>query len=291
MKLVSFIVQETTGKRASYGAVIGNRVIDLATPEASSLRQALAAGGVPSLEQRLMANSHHGGLPLDGLTLLPPIPDPNKILCVGLNYFLHAQEVNMPVPSNPSVFVRYPNSIVGQNEPILRPPESEQFDYEAEMAIIIGKRGRRISEETAMQHVAGYCCMAENSIRDWQRHSAQATPGKNFYRSGALGPWIVTPDEIGDLRQLEIVGRLNGEVMQHDSIAQLIFPVPRLIAYLSTFTELEAGDVIATGTPAGVGMSRKPQRWLRSGDVFEVEITGLGVLRNPVVDETIPQEF
>lgn len=191
----------------------------------------------------------------------------------------------MPVPSNPSVFTRYPSSFVGQDDDVLRPRESEQFDYEAELAVVIGRGGRRIRESQAMDHVAGYSCMAENSVRDWQRHSAQATPGKNFFHSGAFGPWLVTPDEVGDIGQLQIIGRLNQEVVQRDTLDQLIFKVPRLIAYLSTFTELVPGDVIATGTPAGVGLSRKPQRWLRPGDVFEVEITGLGTLRNTVADD------
>lgn len=285
MKLVSYIEPGSEGKKASYGALDGERLIDLATSEAPTLRQALAADGLEGLRQRLKARLKTNGTPLAGLALLPPIPDPEKILCIGLNYYLHAEEVNMAVPSNPSVFVRYPSSFVGQGAAVLRPPESEQFDYEAEMAVVIGRGGRRISEEQAMEHVAGYCCMAENSVRDWQRHSAQATPGKNFFHSGAIGPWLVTPDEIGDLSRLEIIGRLNNHVVQRDTIDQLIFGIPRLIAYLSTFTELVPGDVIATGTPAGVGLSRKPQRWLRPGDVFEVEITGLGVLRNPVADD------
>lgn len=285
MKLVSYIEPGSEGKKASYGALDGERLIDLATSEALTLRQALAADGLEGLRQRLKARLKTNETPLAGLALLPPIPDPEKILCIGLNYYLHAEEVNMAVPSNPSVFVRYPSSFVGQGAAVLRPPESEQFDYEAEMAVVIGRGGRRISEEQAMEHVAGYCCMAENSVRDWQRHSAQATPGKNFFHSGAIGPWLVTPDEIGDLSRLEIIGRLNNHVVQRDTIDQLIFGIPRLIAYLSTFTELVPGDVIATGTPAGVGLSRKPQRWLRPGDVFEVEITGLGVLRNPVADD------
>ena len=290
MKLLSYIEPGTHGKKASYGALDGDRLVDLATHEAPTLRMALAAEGVEGLRQRLEARSQDAGIPLAGVQLLPPVPDPEKILCIGLNYYLHAQEVNMQVPSNPSVFVRYPNSFVGQGAAVLRPPESEQFDYEAEMAVVIGRGGRRIPEEQAMQHVAGYSCMAENSVRDWQRHSAQATPGKNFFHSGAIGPWLVTPEEVGDVSRLEIIGRLNQEVVQRDTLDQLIFSIPRLIAYLSTFTKLVPGDVIATGTPAGVGLSRKPQRWLRPGDVFEVEITGLGVLRNPVADDNISQE-
>lgn len=290
MKLVSYIERGAHGNKASYGALDGDRLVDLSTRETPTLRGALATEGVEGLRQRLEARRKDAGIPATSVQLLPPIPDPEKILCIGLNYFLHAQEVNMQVPSNPSVFVRYPNSLVGQGQPVLRPPESEQFDYEAEMAVVIGRGGRRIPEAQAMQHVAGYSCMAENSVRDWQRHSAQATPGKNFFHSGAIGPWLVTPDEAGDVGQLEIIGRLNQEIVQRDTLDQLIFSIPRLIAYLSTFTELVPGDIIATGTPAGVGLSRKPQRWLRPGDIFEVEITRLGTLRNPVNDDHISQD-
>lgn len=285
MKLVSYIEPGTDGKGPSYGALDGDRLVSLATPQAPSLRQALTTDGLEGLRSRFGELAKTKGIPAEGVKLLPPIPQPEKILCIGLNYYLHAREVDMPVPSNPSVFTRYPNSFVGQHDDVLRPRESEQFDYEAELAVVIGRGGRRISESRAMEHVAGYCCMAENSVRDWQRHSAQATPGKNFFHSGAFGPWLVTPDEAGDISQLQLTGRLNQEVVQQDTLDQLIFSVPRLIAYLSTFTELVPGDVIATGTPAGVGLSRKPQRWLRPGDVFEVEITGLGTLRNTVADD------
>lgn len=289
MKLVSYIEPGSGGKQASYGTLDGDRLINLVTPEAPTLRIALANEGVEGLQQRFAARAENSGITLAGVQLLPPIPDPEKILCVGLNYYLHAQEVGMQVPLNPSIFLRYPNSFVGDGAPVLRPPESEQFDYEAELAVIIGRGGRRIPEAQALQHVAGYCCMAENSVRDWQRHSTQATPGKNFFRSGAMGPWLVTPDEAGDIASMEITGKLNQKVVQRDTLDQLIFGIPRLIAYLSTFTELVPGDVIATGTPAGVGLSQKPQRWLRAGDVFEVSITGLGTLRNPVTDEQIKQ--
>ncbi|MES2536203.1 MAG: fumarylacetoacetate hydrolase family protein [Pseudomonadota bacterium] len=285
MKLVSYIRRGHGSAAASYGALVGDRIIELATPGAPSLRQALATEGIAGLQSRLASASNSAGIAQSEVQLLPPIPDPEKILCIGLNYYLHAKEVNMPVPSQPSVFVRYPNSLVGQGQPVLRPPESEQLDYEAELAVVIGRGGRRIPEASAMEHVAGYACLAENSVRDWQRHSNQATPGKNFFHSGAFGPWLVTPDEAGPPDQMRVVGRLNGEEMQRDTIDQLIFPIPFLIAYLSTFTELVPGDVISTGTPAGVGISKKPQLWMKSGDVFEVEITGLGVLRNPVLDD------
>ncbi len=290
MKLVSYIEPGAVGNKGTYGAIDGYRLVDLSTREAPTLRSALVAEGVEGLQQRFDARRKDAGIQVASVQLLAPIPDPEKILCIGLNYYRHAQEVNMQVPSNPSVFVRYPSSFVGQGQPVLRPPESVQFDYEAEMAVVIGRGGRRIPEAHAMQHVAGYSCMAENSVRDWQRHSAQATPGKNFFHSGAIGPWLVTPDEVGDVGRLEIIGRLNQDVVQRDTLDQLIFSIPRLIAYLSTFTELVPGDVIATGTPAGVGLSRKPQRWLRPGDTFEVEITGLGTLRNPVHDDQTKQE-
>lgn len=286
MKLVSYLDNRNGSMRPSYGALVGEHIIDLATEDAPTLRDALALHGVAALGERLAAASGVRGVPLSETTLLAPITNPDKILCVGLNYHLHAQEANMPVPSKPSVFVRFPSSFAASGQPVLRPVESEQFDYEAELAVVIGRRGRRIDERNAMQYVAGYACMAENSVRDWQRHTAQATPGKNFMQTGGFGPWLVTPDEAPAPEAMVVEGRINGETVQRDSCANMIFSVATIIAYLSTFTELLPGDVIATGTPAGVGMSRKPPRWLRDGDVFEVEISGLGVLRNPVRDET-----
>lgn len=289
MKLVSYS-HPSSGSNlgngaVSYGAIVDDAVIDLATAEAPTLRQALAADGLIGLQQRLATANRSNGVALSEVILMPPIPDPEKILCIGLNYYLHAKEVNMAVPGQPSVFVRYPSSLTGHNQPVLRPPESEQLDYEAELAVVIGRAGRRIPVERAMNYVAGYACLAENSVRDWQRHSNQATPGKNFVKSGAFGPWLVTPDEAGPVEKMQIIGRLNGEEVQRDTGEQMIFSVAALIAYLSTFTELMPGDVISTGTPAGVGVSRKPQRWLKPGDVFEVEISGLGILRNPVIDD------
>ena len=167
----------------------------------------------------------------------------------------------------------------------MRPRESTQLDYEAEIAVIIGRPGRRIAEADAHRHVAGYACYNDGSVRDWQRHTSQFTPGKNFDRTGSFGPWIVTADEIPDPRALTLTTRLSGEVMQHSSVDLLIFDIPALLAYLSTFTELQPGDVIATGTPGGVGMARDPQRWMQPGEVVEVDIDGIGVLRNPIGTE------
>ena len=285
MKLVSYIDRATA--RASFGAVVNEHIIDLAIPGVTTLRQAIATEGIVGLRQRLQDASASKGIALTSVELQAPITDPEKILCVGLNYHLHVQEVGMAVPSKPSIFVRFPGSLVGQHQPVLRPPESGQFDYEAELAVIIGQRAHRIPVERAMEIVAGYSCLAENSIRDWQRHSAQATPGKNFHHSGAFGPWLVTPDEAGPVDAMTVIGRLNGVEMQNDTAAQMIFSVPELISYISTFTELVPGDVISTGTPAGVGLTRKPQRFLKAGDVFEVDISGIGVLRNPVIDDPL----
>jgi len=278
MRLASFKWQGRVG----FGVVVGQEVRDL-SGEATSLRQALASWGIDNLRQR--ASIPGPTIPVSGIEWLQPITNPDKILCIGLNYFEHAKEAKMAVPERPSIFVRFPSAQVGHLAPVVRPRASSQFDYEAELAVVIGKPGRHIEESRAHEYIAGFSCFAENSVRDWQTHSRQATPGKNFESSGAFGPWIVTPDEAGPVEGMEVVGRLNGEVMQQDRAANMIFSVPKLIAYASTFITLVPGDVIVTGTPAGVGFTRQPPVWLRPGDRFEVEITGLGVLSNPVIDQ------
>ena len=285
MKLVSYLDRTKAQPVPSFGAVVGDAIIDLSSPSVDTLRDALSAQGLPALQELLRQRQQAGGLALSAATLLAPITNPDKILCVGLNYHLHAHEANLPIPGKPSVFVRFASSFAAAGQPVRRPQESEQFDYEAELAVVIGRRARRVSEADALDYVAGYACMAENSVRDWQKHSTQATAGKNFVHSGGFGPWLVTADEAPPVAEMTVSGRLNGETVQHDSAAHLIFSVSQIIAYLSTFTELLPGDVIATGTPAGVGMSRKPPRYLRDGDLFEVEISGLGVLRNPVAND------
>lgn len=270
--------------RAGFGIVRGDHILDLAG-EVGTLREALATWGLAGIEAR----GKTGGVrvPIAELTWLPPITDADKIICVGLNYFLHAKEAGMAVPARPSLFVRFGGSQVAQGAPVVRPRASTQFDYEAELAVIIGKPARHVEEERADEYIAGYSCFAENSLRDWQKHAAQATPGKNFAASGAFGPWIVTPDEAGPVADMTVVGRLNGREMQRDSAANMIFSVPQLLAYISTFTTLLPGDVIVTGTPAGVGFTRTPPVWLVPGDVFEVDISGVGVLRNAVIDEPV----
>ena len=270
--------------RAGFGIVRRDHILDLAG-EVVTLRAALATWGLAGIEAR----GTTGGVrvPIAELTWLPPITDADKIICVGLNYFLHAKEAGMAVPARPSLFIRFGGSQVAQGAPVVRPRASTQFDYEAELAVIIGKPARHVEEDRADEYIAGYSCFAENSLRDWQKHATQATPGKNFAASGAFGPWIVTPDEAGPVADMIVVGRLNGREMQRDSAANMIFSVPQLVAYISTFTTLLPGDVIVTGTPAGVGFTRTPPVWLVPGDVFEVDISGVGVLRNAVIDEPV----
>lgn len=220
------------------------------------------------------------------LEFLPPVTNPDKILCVGVNYRPHIEEMGREVPDYPVVFVRFPGSLVGHEQPVLRPRVSEQFDFEGELAVVIGKRARSVSRQEALDHVAGYCCFMDGSVRDWQRHTMQFTAGKNFDKSGAAGPFIVTANEIPDPSVLQLTTRVNGRVMQSGRLAELVFDIPALLEYCSTFTELLPGDVIATGTPGGVGAARTPPAWLKSGDELEVDIPGVGVLRSPVWDET-----
>lgn len=208
-----------------------------------------------------------------------------KILCVGVNYRPHIEEMGREVPEYPVVFVRFPGSLVGDGEALIRPAVSDQFDFEGELAIVIGKQARHVQRADAFDYIAGYCCFMDGSVRDWQRHTGQFTAGKNFDRSGAIGP-VMPAVEIPDPRQLKLTTTVNGQVMQEGCIADLLFDIPALLEYCSTFTELLPGDVIATGTPGGVGAARKPPVWLRDGDLVEVAITGVGVLTNPVRDES-----
>jgi 2-keto-4-pentenoate hydratase/2-oxohepta-3-ene-1,7-dioic acid hydratase in catechol pathway len=279
MRLVSF---ERKGRRG-FGVVVGDGVVDAAPRLAgkpSGLREALAAG--PSAELDRLANAAPD-FGLAEIAFAPVIPDAAaKVICVGINYVPHMKEMGRERPERPVLFVRFIDSIVGHGHPLLLPRESEQLDYEGELAVVIGKRARRVSRERALDYVAGYSCFNDGSVRDYQRHSQQFTPGKNFHASGAFGPWLVTADEIPDPRKLTLTTRLNGTVMQHESVGELCFDVPQLIEYCSTFAQLEAGDVIVTGTPGGVGAGRKPPVWMKQGDIVEVEITGIGTLRNPV---------
>jgi len=279
MKLASYLLADGS---PSYGIVNDAGIADAGAAlrsKYSTLRAVLAADALAELTEAASSASL-----LDPATVryLSPITDPDKIICIGLNYMGHIIETGKEKPSYPSIFTRYPSSIVGQNEALICPKVSSWFDYEGELAVVIGKAGRSISEQDAFKHVAGYCCFNDGSIRDYQRHTTQFWAGKNFDRSGSMGPYLVTADEVGDPDALTLITRLNGEEVQSTSTGDLAFKIPEIIAYLSIVTELLPGDVIATGTPSGVGLFREPKLFMKDGDTVEVEITGLGTLRNPV---------
>lgn len=279
MRLVSFT---TKSGQKSYGTVEGDIVLDAGAvlkERFSDLRAVLEENAVQELAGKGEA------IALTDVTLLPPIDNPEKILCVGLNYTSHIEETGRPRPAQPALFTRYPSSLIGHDQPLIRPKASHEFDYEGELVVIIGKSGRHISKDDAMSHVAGYTCMNEGSIRDYQIHTSQFWPGKSFEASGSIGPWIVTADEITDITQETVTTRINGEIVQQARFDDLAFSIPEIIAYISTVITLIPGDVIATGTPGGVGKFRKPQLYLVPGMVAEVEITGIGALINSVADE------
>jgi 2-keto-4-pentenoate hydratase/2-oxohepta-3-ene-1,7-dioic acid hydratase in catechol pathway len=282
MKIASYSVRGNP----SYGVVTEVGLVDLKTRigEAFPTLKALLAGA--GLQQaRRISEKSSPDYRLEEVELLPVIPDVEKIYCVGLNYHSHRQETGRQETRFPTIFTRFANTQVGHLQPLIKPRVSDEFDFEAELAVIIGKAGRHVPKGLALEHVAGYACYHDASVRDWQRHTSQFTPGKNFPGTGGLGPWLVTTDEVPDPSELTVVLRLNGQEMQHATTDLMIFSVPTLINYLTTFTELVPGDVIATGTPGGVGYARNPPVFMKSGDVAEVEITGVGVLRNPVVAE------
>lgn len=223
----------------------------------------------------------------EDIQLLPPIPRPQHILAVGVNYDAHRLETGRAKSPYPTLFVRWPSSIVGSGQPIVRPSVSKRFDFEGELAVVIGRSAYRVSRDQALSYIVGYSCFQDGSIRDFQRHTSQFTPGKNFDKTGGFGPWITTSDEISDPSSLTLTTRINGEVVQHASISDLIFDIPELIEYITTFVRLEPGDVIATGTPSGVGDKRTPPKYLQPGDLLEVDISQLGILKNPVIDEAV----
>lgn len=273
------------GDRPSFGVVVDGGVVDAGARLAgqfADLRDVLRAGALDRLHEMSSLAADLSG---EDIRYLPVIPNSTKILCVGINYLGHIRETGRDVPRHPVFFTRFADSFVGHDQPLIRPRVSTDFDYEGEMAVIIGKRARHVPRARAMDHVAGFTCCNEGSIRDFQYHTIQFTAGKNFHRSGALGPWMVTCDEQPDPAALHLQTRLNGEVLQDAPVSDLCFDVPQLIEYCSTWTPLEPGDVIVTGTPGGVGRVRKPPIWMKPGDVVEIEIRGVGVLRNTIADE------
>jgi 2-keto-4-pentenoate hydratase/2-oxohepta-3-ene-1,7-dioic acid hydratase in catechol pathway len=280
MRLVSFRQADT----AKFGALVEGGIVDLSKRfdgRWSGLREVIAAKALPELAAA--AKGQRADLKLDAVQLLPVIPDPDKILCIGLNYASHVGEVGRELPKVPSVFSRLHNTLVPQGGKIVRPSASTNFDFEGELAVVIGERCRHVPRARALQVIAGYTCFLDVSVRDFQRHSV--TAGKNFPATGPLGPWMVTTDVIPDPQALELTTRLNGKVVQHDTTDHMIFDVATIIEYLSTVTWLEPGDIIATGTPDGVGLGRKPPLWMKAGDKLEVEISGIGTLGVNVVDE------
>ena len=277
MRLISFLRDGTPG----FGILAGDGVID-AGGRFASLAEAL-----PHLDALHDLAGRPADIAVADIVLLPPIPKSNRIICIGLNYKSHIAEGGREKPKYPMLFPRYPDSLVAHGQPMLRPAASEKFDFEGELAFVIGKPGRHIPAEAALDHVAGYSCFNDGSIRDFQRHTTQFLPGKNFTASGAFGPWLVTADEMGAIGGQTLETRLNGTVMQSARLDDLLFGVPELIAYMSTVWTLQPGDLVATGTTGGVGVFREPPVWMQPGDRVEVEISGIGVLANMIGQEGV----
>jgi 2-keto-4-pentenoate hydratase/2-oxohepta-3-ene-1,7-dioic acid hydratase in catechol pathway len=280
MRLVSFVHE---GQPAC-GVLEGNQILVDPDSRHADLKAVLERNVLSEFADACAASGKR--VPLDQVTLLPVITNPAKILCVGHNYEEHRQETGRAKTAHPSLFVRFADTLIGHEAPIVRPPVSTSLDFEGELAVVIGRGGFRVPPERALDLVAGYSCFNDGSVRDWQWHTQQFTPGKNFPSTGAFGPALVTPDEVGALDDLTIQTRLNGNVVQSSTLGHMIFPVAEIIAYVTTFTRLSPGDVIATGTPGGVGAKRQPPVWLKPGDVVEIDIAGVGLLRNGVTDET-----
>ena len=277
MKLISF----ARGKDSGWGVLRDDGVADM-TGAYPSLRSALAADGLAFVASA--AKDRAADFALADVHLLPPVPDPSKVICIGLNYGAHLAEGGEARPAFPSVFTRFANTLVAHGDPMIVPRVSSELDYECELALVIGRPGRHIAVAEAMDHVAGYACFNDGSVRDYQfKHSMPA--GKNFHASAGFGPWLVTADEIPEPGKLSLRTVLNGVEVQHGNTSDMIFDIPTIIAYVSDFTPLAAGDLISTGTPAGVGVLRDPPLFLKPGDVVEVKVEGIGTLRNPVIAE------
>jgi 2-keto-4-pentenoate hydratase/2-oxohepta-3-ene-1,7-dioic acid hydratase in catechol pathway len=285
---VAFVSFRRPDGTPSYGRVAGDRILDCgAVPGApADLKGAIAAGSLDTL-------ADGPALARADVLLLPVIPNPGKILCVGHNYESHRQETGRAKVEHPSIFTRFADTLIADGQPIVRPTVSTNLDFEGELAIVIGPgknggSGRAIAEEDAPDHIAGYACFNDASIRDWQWHTTQFAPGKNFPGTGAFGPTLITPDEVGDLADVHVTTRLNGTIVQDQPIRDMIFPLAKIIAYVSAFTPLSPGDVIATGTPGGVGAKRTPPLWMKAGDRVEIAIGPVGTLTNHVADEDHP---
>ena len=282
MKLISFMRSGS----AAYGVVVGEKVLDLKPllgSEVADLKTVIEKNLVSRISTLL--GSHQPDLNFADLTLLPVIPNPDKIVCVGLNYHDHVKETGRDLTEKPAIFLRLNDSQVAHGQNIVRPLESHRLDYEGEIAVIIGKGGRRIQEADAWSHIAGYSCYNDGSVRDWQNFTTQWIPGKNFFKTGGFGPWMVTADEIAPNQVMTLSTKLNGQEMQRTTTDMMIHSIPRQLAFISTVIPLKAGDVIVTGTPGGVGNKRTPQVFMKPGDVIEIEVDAIGVLRNGIEDD------
>ncbi len=280
MKLATF----RTAQGASYGAVTGKGIVDLRRflgNQYPDLKSLIAAGALDQAKKHLSETPDYQD---SDVTWLPVIPNPDKIICVGLNYQEHVVETGRDNTEQPAIFLRLPESQTGHKQPIVRPRESTHLDFEAEIALIVGRAGRRISQKDAWSHIAGYSCYNDGSVRDWQRHTVQWTAGKNFASTGGFGPWMVTADEIAPGAKMTLVCRLNGQEMQRATTEQMIYKIPKIIEYVSTWTTLVPGDVLVTGTPGGVGARRNPPVWMKPGDKVEIEIDKVGILENSIAD-------
>ncbi|WP_329045750.1 fumarylacetoacetate hydrolase family protein [Amycolatopsis sp. NBC_01488] len=288
MKIASIVTDEgpSLGIRDGDGSVIDVRSLDTETP--ADLRQVLELGpaALADIGERALAGGTRLGP--EQVRFRPVIPHSQAVWCAALNYPAHVAEGNWEPPTRPPFFLRVAGSLCGHLEPIVQPTVSDRLDYEGELAVVVGRRARHVPPSEAYDVIAGYSCFNDGSVRDWQRHTAQITSGKNFAGTGAFGPWLTTRDEVADIDDVQLTTRLNGKVMQQTKIGEMIFGIPELIAYLSTISELLPGDVIVTGTPGGVGARQTPQVFMGPGDVVEVEIDQVGLLRNPVVREETP---
>lgn len=275
MRYISFRRPDGT---PSFGRLDGETIVELASEAVPCLKAALASGALSTL-------SDGARYAKADVVPLPVIPDPAKILCVGLNYASHVKETGREQKEHPAIFVRYADSLIADGQPMVKPAVTSRFDYEGELAVVIGKPCHKVARADAQTYIAGYACFNDGSARDWQRHNIQFTPGKTFPGTGGFGPALVTPDEIDDLAALHVVTRLNGETVQDQAIADMIWDIGTVIEYISAFTPLAPGDVIATGTPGGVGDKRTPPLYMKAGDKVEVEIGSIGTLTHRIIDE------
>lgn len=278
MKLVSFTKPDGS---ESFGRVDGDTINELKSAQCPDLKSAIAANSLESLPTT-------GTVPLADITYLPVVPNPEKIICIGLNYANHVKETGREQKKYPTIFTRWTDSLAAHDQPLLKPDFSDRFDYEGELAIIIGKSGRFITQENAMSHIAGYSVFNDGSVRDWQRHNIQFVPGKNYPQTGGFGPFMITPEDISDVTALRVQTRVNGDLVQDQPVSDMIWDIPFLIEYISTFTPLSTGDVIVTGTPGGVGDKRTPPLYLFPGDTVEISVEGVGKLTNSIQEISKP---